>query len=176
MSDTVSPWPARLRLAEVQRAAPTLMLEPDAAARAAIARTLDLVELKRFRAQVRVAPWLDGVEVEARWEADIVQTCGVSLEPFDTALSGLFTVRAAPEGSPTLGDAAAEVTVDPDAEDPPDLLEGDVVDVSAYLIEHLALDVDPFARKPGVAFEPPPDETPASPFAVLQAFKPPTDR
>ena len=87
-------------------------------------------------------------------------------------LSGEFTVRAVPEGSEAAGDPAGEVTIDPDAEDPPDLLDGEEVDVGAYLVEHLALEVDPFPRKPGVEFEPPPPETPASPFAVLQALKP----
>ena len=95
----------------------------------------------------------------------------MSLDPFDTALAGEFTVRAVPEGSPAAGDPAGEVTVDPEAEDPPDQLDGDEVDVGAYLVEHLALEVDPFPRKPGVEFEPQTPESPASPFAVLQALK-----
>ena len=177
MSDPLAPsppdlWPVRLRLAEVQRSSPHLELEADAPRRAAIARALDLLALHRFTARARVTPWLDGLEIAARWQADIAQTCGVSLDPFDTALSGEFTVRAVPEGSPAIGDSASEVILDPEAEDPPDLLEGDEVDIGAYLVEHLALEVDPFPRKPGVAFKPPPAESPASPFAVLQALKP----
>ena len=172
MTDADTLWPVRLRLSQVQRSSPTLELEADATRRVAIAGALDLVTLDRFTAQVRVTPWLDGLEITARWRADIVQTCGVSLDPFDTALSGEFTVRAVPEGSPAAGDPAGEVTVDPEAEDPPDLLEGEEVDVGAYLVEHLALEVDPFPRKPGVEFEPPPRESPASPFAALKAMKP----
>ncbi len=162
----------RLRLVEVQRSSPTLELEADAARRAFIAKALDLLALQRFTARVRVTPWLDGLEITARWQADIAQTCGVSLEAFDTALSGEFTVRAVPEDSPAAGAAASEINIDPEAEDPPDLLASDEVDIGAYLVEHLALEVDPFPRKPGVAFEPPPPESPASPFAVLQALKP----
>ena len=165
-------WPVRLRLAEVQRSSPVLELDADPARRAAIAKALDLLALHRFTARVRVSPWLDGLEISARWQADIAQTCGVSLDAFDTALSGGFTVRAVPEGSPAAGDPASEITVDPEAEDPPDLLEGDQVDVGAYLVEHLALEVDPFPRKPDVEFEPPPAESPVSPFAVLQTLKP----
>ncbi len=166
-----SVWPVRVRLSEVQRSAPTLELEADVACRASIAKVLDLLALQRFTARVRVTPWLDGLEIAARWNADIAQTCGVSLDAFDTPLSGEFTVRAVPEGSPAMGDPAGEITVDPEAEDPPDLLEGDEVDVGAYLVEHLALEVDPFPRRPGVEFEPPAPESPASPFAVLQALK-----
>ena len=51
------------------------------------------------------------------------------------------------------------------------MLEGDDLDLGAYLVEHLALEIDPFPRKPGVEWEPPPAETPASPFAVLQQLK-----
>ena len=171
MSDPEALWPVRLRLAEVQRSAPALELEADGVHRAAIAKALDLLALHRFVASVRVTSWLDGLEIAARWQADIAQTCGVSLDPFDTALSGEFTVRAVPEGSPAAGDPASEITVDPEAEDPPDLLDGDAVDIGAYLIEHLALEVDPFPRKPGVEFKPLAPETPASPFAVLQALK-----
>jgi hypothetical protein len=40
------------------------------------------------------------------------------------------------------------------------------------LVEHLALDLDPFPRKPGAVFEPPPPEGPESPFAVLRVLKP----
>ena len=171
MSDPEALWPLRLRLGDVQRSPRTLELEADASRRVAIAEALDLLALSRFVADVRVSSWLDGLEIAASWRADIVQTCGVSLDPFDTALSGRFTVRAVPEGSPAAGDPASEITVDPEAEDPPDLLEGDEVDVGAYLVEHLALEVDPFPRKPGAEFEPPTPESPASPFAVLQALK-----
>ena len=171
MSEPSGPWPLRLRLHEVQRAAPQLRLEADAACRAAIAKALDLVDLPRFEADVQVKPWLDGVEMSAQWKAEIVQTCGVSLEAFATALSGRFSIRAVPPDSPAAVAADVEVSIDPDAEDPPDVLDGDDVDVGAYLVEHLALEVDPFPRKPGVEFEPPPPEQPASPFAVLQALK-----
>ena len=51
------------------------------------------------------------------------------------------------------------------------MLAGDAVDLAAYVAEHLALEIDPFARKPGAEFEyaPPADE--ASPFAALQKLK-----
>ena len=165
-------WPVRLRLGEAQRSAPTLELAADAARCAAIAEALDLVALDRFAAQVRITPWLDGVQIAARWQAAIVQTCGVSLEPFDTALTGEFVVRVVPPDSPAAGGEASEVSIDPDAEDPPDVLDGDELDVGGYLVEHLALEIDPFPRRPGAAFEPPPEESPPSPFAALLALKP----
>ncbi len=165
-------WPVKLRLAEAQRSAPTLQLEADEGRRATLASALDLVELKRFVAQVHVTPWLDGAQIAAHWEAHIVQSCGVSLEPFDTVLAGDFTVRVVPPDSPAAQSGGDEISIDPEAEDPPDLLEDDGLDVGGYLVEHLALEIDPFPRKPGATFVPPPQESPASPFAMLRALKP----
>jgi hypothetical protein len=146
-------------------------LAADEATRRAIAKTLDLVRLDRLEADLDLCGWFDGLRIDGRWRADIVQTCGVSLEPFATALSGEFTVRAVPEGSRHAAPPESEIEVDIDAEDPPDLLESDSIDLGAYVVEHLALEIDPFPRKPGAVFEPPPAEPESSPFAALLKLK-----
>ena len=173
MSETASPWPLRLRLHEVQRTSQTLDLEADAPRRATIAKALDLAALNRFSAQVRLSRWLDGAQLDGRWEAEVTQVCGLTLELFDTTLRGEFQVRVVLIDSPAAGAPASEVSIDPEAADPPDVLEGDEMDVGGYLVEHLALEIDPFPRRPGAAFDPQPAESPASPFAVLQSLKPP---
>ena len=171
MAEDPTPWSIRVRLHEVQRSGPTLSVEAGAAQRAAIAEALDLIALKRFVAHVRLTPWLDGAELDAKWEADITQTCGVTLDRFDTALSGAFRTRVVPAGSPAAVTEASEVSIDPEADDPPDMLDGDAIEVGGYLVEHLALEIDPYPRRPGASFEPPPPEGPVSPFTVLQALK-----
>ena len=40
------------------------------------------------------------------------------------------------------------------------MLEGDAIDLAAYVVEHLALEIDPFPRKPGVEFDYTPDPEP----------------
>ena len=40
------------------------------------------------------------------------------------------------------------------------------------MIEHLALELDPFPRKPGAVFVQPPEPTELSPFAALKSLKP----
>jgi hypothetical protein len=172
MSVSSTPWSVIVRLAEVQRGSPVVDLAADAERCAALAKQFGLVELKRLSAEVRLVPWLDGAELRSRWSADIVQICGFSVEPFETALRGEFTVRVVPADSPAAGDPDTEVAdIDPEGEDPPDVLDGDAIDVAAYVVEHLALEIDPFPRKPGATFEPPPEERPVSPFAVLQGLK-----
>jgi uncharacterized metal-binding protein YceD (DUF177 family) len=162
------PWSVAVRLSEVQRASPVLALSPDEAQRAALAKMLDLVELKSLSAEVRLSPWLDGAEIRGWLKAEIVQTCSVTADPLPATLKAEFTVRAVPADSAAAKTEEAEIAVDPEADDPPDILEGDQIDVAAYVVEHLALEIDPFPRKPGAEFEPPPEERPASPFAVLQ--------
>jgi uncharacterized metal-binding protein YceD (DUF177 family) len=170
LSTDPHPWSVTVRLSEVQRASPTLSLSPDDAQRATLAHVLDLVELTRLSAEVRLTPWLDGAEIRGRWSADIVQTCSVTADPLPATLQAEFTVRAVPADSPAAVADESDVAVDPEADDPPDILEGDQIDVAAYVVEHLALEIDPFPRKPGAEFEPPPEERPASPFAVLKTL------
>jgi uncharacterized metal-binding protein YceD (DUF177 family) len=79
-------------------------------------------------------------------------------------------VRVLPADSPNQPqDDGGELTLDLEAPDPPDLLEGEEIDVEAYVVEHLALAIDPFPRKPGVEFEyMDKDAAEVSPFAVLK--------
>ena len=165
-------WPISIRLNEVGRTGLSMDLAADEAVRGRIAESLDLVALNAFTAVLAIKPWLDGAEIAGRWSADITQTCGVTLDPFDTALAGSFTVRVVPAGSLHAPTEDSEAIVDPEADDPPDVLEDGVIDLGAYLVEHLTLEVDPFPRKPGAVFEPPPPDSPPSPFAVLRQLNP----
>jgi uncharacterized metal-binding protein YceD (DUF177 family) len=170
-----SPWPHPVRLAEAARHSRReplrRRLEAGEAERRAIAEALDLERLDSLTADLDLYGWFDGVAVEGRFEAAIVQICGVSLEPFESRITGAFCVHAVPEGSPHAPSPDDEVVVDLDAEDPPDVLEGDAIDLGAYVVEHLALEIDPFPRKPGAEFVPPEPEPESSPFAVLKGLK-----
>lgn len=168
------PWSIPVRLSDIARQPLTRTLEPDEGTRAAIARDLDLEALPAFSAQVKLSPWEDGAEMEGRWTAKVTYRCGITLEPFDDDLQGSFVVRAVPHDSPLAAPpetASDEVDIDPAADDPPDVLDTDTFDLGAYLVEHLALELEPFPRKPGAVFEPPVFAEPESPFAVLKALK-----
>jgi uncharacterized metal-binding protein YceD (DUF177 family) len=165
-------WTTPVRLHELGRGPLALRLEPDAAERAKIAHDLGLETLPSLSVDLVLKPWLDGVEITGAFHAVVEQICAVSLDPFQHPLQGQIDVRAVPAGSPHAPtQTGGEVEFDPDAPDPPDVLAGDGVDLAAYVIEHLALEIDPFARKPGAEFDyaPPVDET--SPFAALQKLR-----
>jgi hypothetical protein len=170
--DIAALWPEIASLAEARRGPLRRVLVADAPVRARIARALDLDGLHALEAELTVRPWLDGAEIEGRWRARVEQTCGVTLEPFESVLKGELRLRVAPEGSPTLGEAGDhEVDLDPEAQDPPDALAGDDIPLGAYVVEDLSLAIDPFPRKPGAVFEAPGASGPPSPFAVLAKLK-----
>jgi len=173
MAGRLSPeiaWGRTLNWPEALASESDVRLSADAKTRMAIARDLDLEGLARLDAQLSLRPWLDGVSIEGRLEAVATRICGLSLEPFDVAIEEPIAVRIVPAGSANAPQPHDEVIVDLDAEDPPDIAEGGVIDLAAYVVEALALALDPFPRKPGAVFEPPEPTAPISPFAALSAL------
>lgn len=170
----IHPWSRPVLLHELGRGALSLTLEPDEAERAKIARDLGLESLPSLKARLTLKPWMDGVEITGRFEAVVGQICAVSLDAFEQPLTGEIELRAVPQGSPQAPQpSGGEVDYDPDAPDPPDVLKDESVDVAGYVVEHLALEIDPFARKPGVAFDYTPPDEEESPFAILKKLQDP---
>jgi uncharacterized metal-binding protein YceD (DUF177 family) len=167
-------WSVIMRLSDVGRGPEVRRLEPDDAQRDQIATTLGLQALPAFSGEARVEPWHDGAEIHGRWTATVTYACGLTLEPFDAEIEGDFTVRAVPPSSPLATEEEqeeGELDLDPEADDPPDVLAAETLDLAAYLVEDLSLSLDPFPRKPGAVFAAPPPEEPESPFAVLKRLK-----
>jgi len=168
-------WDKPFRLHELARGPVGLTLAPDEGERAAVAKRLGLRGLPALKAELTVKPWLDGAEIAGRFDAVVEYVCGVTLEPFEQAISGEIHVRAVPAGSPSAPTEAGggEMELDLEAEDPPDVLAGDAVDLAEYVVEHLSLEIDPFPRKPGASFDYAPEAEEESPFAVLKKLKDP---
>ncbi len=161
-------WSHTVTLADIGRGLDPVELTADAAIRVAIARELGLERLDSLTARVRARPWLDGTEIHGSLSAEVTQICSLSGEPFEQTLTSDFTVRAVPAGSDAAPKSESmEVDIDPEGDDPPDVLSADKVDLAAYVVEHLALEVDPFPRKPGAVYEPPVEDNLLSPFAAL---------
>jgi len=124
-------------------------IEATEAERKALAKLNNLVDVARLTARFRIARWRQGVKVEGEVLAQVTQTCVVSLEPFEVEIEEPIEVRFLPS------DAKA-----PDREDEtdgPDPLIDGKVDLGALASEFLTLALDPYPRKPGVAFEAPAD-------------------
>lgn len=144
----------------------TRQLEPDEAARARIARALDLQSLDRFTADLTVEPSTGGWRLSGVISAHAVQSCGLTLEPLPVDVNERFSVGLAE----TAPDETSEIEVLMD-EDAPDVIEDGRIDLGQYAVEQLALSLDPFPRKPDAAFVQPEEPGDISPFAVLKGVK-----
>ena len=167
----MSGWPVIVRLGQNGR----FPFCADSKARMEIAEQLHLDSLDRFEGEISVVPWLDGARLDGHFEADLAQICGVTAEPLPIHVHQTFSLTVLPPGSPHVPQTAGEIEIDPDVDDPPDILDDETLDLTAYAFEHLALDLDPFPRKPGAEFTPPTESGDGSPFAVLKVFKPRED-
>lgn len=167
-------WPRKLKLHELGYGPVNMRLKPGADERVAIARQLGLESLAALTAEITALPWFDGVELTGSFRAVVEQICGVTLDAFEQPVEGQIKVRIVPSGSLHAEDMeGGDLELDPDAPDPPDILINDVVDVAAYVVEHLALELDPFPRKPGATFRFEVADEEMSPFAALKALHAP---
>jgi uncharacterized metal-binding protein YceD (DUF177 family) len=140
-------------------------IEANEAERKALAKLNGLPGIARLTAHFRIAKWRRGVKVEGEVQAHVTQTCVVTLEPFDTQIEEPIEVRFLPPDA-----KAPESDDETDAPDP--LIDGRI-DLGALASEFLTLALDPYPRKPGVAFEPSADSAPeVTPFGRLKGDEP----
>jgi len=164
-----------IRVEQVPTGGMELKLEAKPAERAALAERFGLVSIDRLIAHVRLKAIAGGalIRVDGTLSASVVQTCVVSLDPLPAEVEDEFNLTFGGAEPDQIG---AEIELSLDDEDPPDLIENGVIDVGEAVAEQLALALDPFPRKPGIAFEggeePTPEEVKKpSPFAVLAQLR-----
>ena len=152
--------------------------------RVALAQQSGILAVNRLQAAGLVRPEANGrrVRLEGRLSAEVVQTCVVTLEPvtvvIDVALERLY-------GYDVLHDfeeGAGEVFIDLADDLPAEPLTEDILDVGAASAEQLALELDPYPRKPGAEFEGVPDrarskqgQESVGPLASLAGWRKRTD-
>ena len=150
----------------------TEVLTASAGECSALATRLGIVAVEQLSASVRLERTLGGlIHVAGRLEADVVQTCVVTLTDFASHVEDSFAVD--------FGDAPAEadseLVLDPDY-DPPEPIEGGVIDIGELVAQYLALALDPHPRSPGASLDSvwvDSDAEERSPFAVLKSLKTP---
>ena len=155
-------------------------IEADAAERAALAKLDGLVDIAKLDAAFEIKRRPQGrVNVRGRVTALITQTCVVSLEPFESMVAEDVDVdfmRVDDLEKAERERLKARDQVKPGEEeeaDPPDPITDGKIDLGALAAEFLALALDPYPRKPGVAFEeilPQATEDRESPFAILRKW------
>ena len=115
-----------------------------------LAERFNLVSLDRLSAEITLTPERGGkwIRLKGSISAVITQNCVVSLEPFESiiedTLERVFDT--------TLMDGRkTEEDFEFDGEDPPDPAAEGIINVGEVVAEQLALEIDPFPRKPGVS-------------------------
>ena len=159
-----------LALSQIAVGKVQFQLSPDIEALTAVAKDLDLERLLELSSTMTVRPWLDGAAISGHFEARLEQVCGITLDIFEQTVGGEIDLRVVPRGSPNapIETEDREVEWDSEVPDPPEVLDGDKIDLGAILVESLALAIDPFPRKPGAVFDYEPDTQEESPFAMLK--------
>ena len=179
MNDTL-PLSQTYNFARLGNAGDAVTVTADATQRAAIARWAGVLSLEDFAAKVDIRKLASNrFGLAFVLKADVTQACVVTLEPVSAHLEHCFsrelqftghTARrksAEPESAP-------EVVVDSLEDEGPEEIESLHYDLAVPVLEEFVLALEPYPRRPGVAFEPPADglEPLESPFAVLKGLKP----
>ena len=168
--------PTQFRMADLaNRKATTFSLTPDAAARAAMADELQIIEIRKLRLDGEIAPqggrdW----QLTGTLGATVVQECGVTLDPVVTRIDEPVT-RTYVAGYEEIEASEAEMPEDDTVEPIPTVLDLEVV-----LAEVLSLALPPFPRAEGAELgeavyaqdgATPMTDDDAKPFAGLGALK-----
>jgi uncharacterized metal-binding protein YceD (DUF177 family) len=116
------------------------------------------------------------VHVTGEVHARVGQTCVVSLDPVENAIDEKIDLTFAPPEQirklAALVDEAAQ-SEDEEVPDPPEPIVNGVIDLGRLATDALFLAIDPYPRRPDIAFEPPAEiKDPADhPFAGLKALQ-----
>ncbi len=148
----------------------------NAAERARLAERFGLLALDRLTAALSLKRGRGRlIQVQGRFEAEVVQACVVTLEPVRARLSESFTVafRTEPAGG------AGAVVIGVDDEDPPEELIEGRIDLGEIVAQQLAVALDPYPHAPGAEEkaevsepgESAADRRTASPFAALARLR-----
>jgi uncharacterized metal-binding protein YceD (DUF177 family) len=170
-----------------------------------ISQAIELGRLSQAGEEVTIAPSSDDLMRIARWadvdavesldakidiqtisptrfalyaelNADIVQSCVVTLDPVRSHIERAFTRELLLSAAAQRGPKDSEIEVAPVDEDGREEIASLRYDLAVPVLEELALAIDPYPRAPGVTFEPPKDDadSPDRPFAALKRLKTPS--
>lgn len=147
----------------------------NASERARLAERFGLIALDRLQATMQLQRIPGGlIRLRGHLEADVMQSCVVTLEPVPAQLSENFTLNFVPGRA----DRGGEIVISVDEEDPPEPIAEGHIDLGETVAQQLAVSLDPYPRsrqapavnegEPVVAGE---SDTKRGPFAVLEGWR-----
>ncbi len=167
-------WSVPISVAGIPETGRRLDIAADAATCTALAGVIGIAALPRLEISAELfRVGRVGVRVAGQVSATVEQACVVTLDPLRSEVVEHFDLTFAPPAGEAA--AAVELTLEEGSDEPPETLRDGTVDLGAVAVEFLLLGIDPYPRKPGVAFDAPVAGDPAGgPFAALAALKKPT--
>ena len=128
------------------------------AERIALRDACKLVDVVSLVASLELKPWRKtGFRIVGDIDAEVIQTCIVTLEPFSQKVHEELDVAYLPEAEVARMakkmEEEGEIVIDVEARDPPEPFSGTEIDIGGLVAEHFALALDDYPRKPGIAFE-----------------------
>lgn len=178
MRGTQPLFDAVVRIDRLPAAGRDVKVSLDEPTRAALAEALKLSAVDAFAAELTVTPLRGGLRALGRLVADIVQPSVVTFEPVGQHIDEVVDRVFLPEAQAHKPTPGSEVFIDLEDEDFPDHIDGPEVDLSALLVEILALALDPYPRRPGENLDSlgvDLGNEPSGPFSALEKLKKPTD-
>lgn len=162
-------------IAEITPEGVSVTVEANAEERAAIAKAAGLIGLDRLTGAFSLHPIAGGgVRVDGDVEADVTQTCVVSLEPVANRVAETVSVRyVPPEQITDHGGSEDDELVASEAEDV-EPLTGQTIDLGRLAEEFMLLGLDPYPRRSGAEFAAAGTTAESGsdkPFAALAALK-----
>lgn len=117
-----------------------------------------LVDVVSFIVTLELKPWRKtGFRIVGDIDAEVIQNCIVTLEPFSQKVHEELDVAYLPEAEVARMakkmEEEGEIVIDVEARDPPEPFSGPEIDIGGLVAEHFALALDDYPRKPGIAFE-----------------------
>lgn len=149
-------------------------VQADALERSALSAQLNIVSVDKLAGSLLLTRELGAIiRLHGALDVELTQSCVVTLKPLKTAISLGIDRRFGPPEIAEDGGDDEEISFDDD--DPPDIIEDGVIEVGEAVVEQLALEIDPFPRADGAAFEgyssdPSGPEDVKSPFAALEGL------
>lgn len=156
--------PELSRMIAVDRLPPEFAVQASPPECAALAARLNIEAVDSLVCHFTLRRHGSVITAQGVLEAEVVQTCVVSLEPVAQRVEDRFTVRFVPDGREPTDD-------DPEA---PDEIpyQGSVIDLGEAATEQLALALDPYPRLPNAELDPAGLQPDPSPFGSLSALRP----
>lgn len=182
-------WSLPVKAEDVPQSGKKMDISPDADRRKALAKQLEILELKDLKATLNLSRERAHIlHIKGQLEAKIKQACVITLEPVETVLKDEFEAWYADENQAISFKKAQyeaqskkelmDIPMLDESEDPEPMING-AVDVADLVTQYLSLAIPPYPTKEGITYsvqveEPKEAKNPMklNPFAALKDWRP----